>query len=159
MAVYETLEYMCCYGEEKAEYKKQLRLAQQRTAQERQNSEDVASCSHTDSEGQGESTRLLDAEEIPLEMLPSTLGQQTSNSHPDSYPHAGHVTNLSQSDTFLESQPLLTSSNATAIVSEMPQEFTECNSVPLELLQSLSSNEVQMNVDLSNGHYIQDVKK
>ena len=68
MSLYESFEYMFCYNEEKKEHKRQMRRAARahREAQ-RQGRQQQQSQSEDNT---GESTRLLDAEEIPLQTIP-----------------------------------------------------------------------------------------
>ena len=65
MSLYESLEYMLCYNDEKKEHKRQL-LAAARQHRQQQRQDQI----QTAPENSGESTRLLDAEEIPLQTLP-----------------------------------------------------------------------------------------
>ena len=79
MSLYESFEYIFCYNEEKKEHKRQMRLAArahreaQRQGQQQQQGQSE--------DNTGESTRLLDAEEIPLQTIPpssynaSTVGE------------------------------------------------------------------------------------
>ncbi len=65
MAIYESMEYMCCYDDEKKKHKKHLK----QLARERQCIEGTNSSRAESSENTSESTRLLDAEDIPMQTL------------------------------------------------------------------------------------------
>ena len=76
MSLYESFEYMFCYNEEKKEHKRQMRRAArahreaQRQGQQQQQSQSE--------DNTGESTRLLDAEEIPLQTIPPSSYNSSS---------------------------------------------------------------------------------
>ena len=76
MSLYESFEYIFCYNEEKKEHKRQMRLAARAHREAQRNGQQQQQGQSEDNTG--ESTRLLDAEEIPLQTVPPSSYNSSS---------------------------------------------------------------------------------
>ena len=133
MALYESLEYAFCYGEEKKEQKRLTQLAKRAAHMARNNRSPRAAGEGQESahllEGDpSESTRLLDigevGESIPLQTFPLSADSDIPQSC------ASHTIDM-QSDSFADS---------------MDDHYLESEEFPSELLDGLSPEELRLNL-------------
>lgn len=154
LAVYETFEYLFCYDDEKREHKRLLLLF----ARAKKESERIMQ------EESGEQTRLLDAEEIPMETLPSGTNVRSdyeeisdsvytdqaqainTNSACDYYQRCD--TEYNDQCSLKHPHSISDAIDGAAVISpSVPNALLESDSqVPRAILESLSPEEIDLNL-------------
>ncbi len=169
MAVYESLEYLLCYNEEKREQRR-IMLRQLRDQRRADTNPAIENLEHA-----GESTRLLTAEEIQMESFSSNGSVPSRSQHrpQDRLQSGNHTNSTSSSSSQLLSSPHIhnvtiaseTSGNFNpAFEGATSQDYhTELSNsaattgVPQDILNTLSPEEMKLNMNLYNTDSSDDI--